>query len=76
MLAKHIRIIDSLIKTTQEAQAVRQIIKKMASYGDDEEARARDLKARIARLKAAGWRRERFAPERYQDLCEEALAEL
>ena len=76
MLAKHIRTIDSLIQTTQEAQSARHTIKRMASYGDDEEARARDLKARIARLKAAGWRRERFAPEKYQDLCEEALAEL
>ncbi|KAK3178934.1 hypothetical protein OEA41_001072 [Lepraria neglecta] len=76
MLAKHIRTIDSLIQATQEAQSARHTVKRMASYGDDEEARARDLKARIARLKAAGWRRERFAPERYQDLCEEALAEL
>lgn len=76
MLAKHIRTIDSLVQATQEAQSVRHTIKRMTSYGDDEEARARDLKARIARLKAIGWRRERFAPERYQDLCEEALAEL
>ncbi|KAL2041370.1 hypothetical protein N7G274_005752 [Stereocaulon virgatum] len=76
MLAKHIRTIDSLIQTTQETQAARYTIKRMASYGDDEDARARDLKARIARLKAAGWRRERFVPERYQELCEEALAEL
>jgi hypothetical protein len=76
MLAKHIRTIDTLIQATQEAQVARHTVKRMATYGDDEDARARDLKARIARLKAGGWRRERFVPEKYQDLCEEALAEL
>ena len=50
--------------------------KRLASLGAIPEARAADLRARIVRLKAHGWKRKRFAPERYQGLCSKALDEL
>lgn len=34
-----------------------------------------ELQERIRRLKEQGWKRERFNGERYQVLCERALAE-
>jgi len=43
---------------------------------DKEEMKKVELKARIERLKAVGWRRERFCVERYQVLAEKALGEL
>ncbi|KAH8602546.1 hypothetical protein B0O99DRAFT_679540 [Bisporella sp. PMI_857] len=43
---------------------------------DADEIKRVDLRARIERLKEAGWRRERFNPERYQNLCDNALEEL
>lgn len=77
-LAKYISDIDDLIRTAQEAQAARYTVKKLARYGEDEgeERKQTDLNIRIARLKADGWKRQRFAPERYQELCAVALAEL
>ena len=76
MLNNHIHVTEHLIRTTKEAQSMRYFSKRLASYGEDETAKAVDLKARIERLKAKGWERERFAPERYQRLCERALDEL
>ncbi|KAL9123718.1 MAG: hypothetical protein Q9217_006879 [Psora testacea] len=76
MLARHVASMDTLIATTKEAQASRHTVRPLASYGDGEEARAADLRDRILRLKAAGWRRERFDAEKYERLCEIALAEL
>lgn len=63
---------------TRAVQSARFFTKRLASYGleDDEETRAANLRFRIARLKAAGWKMERFAPGRYQELCARALAEL
>lgn len=40
------------------------------------ELRKAELKARIERLRETGWKRERFDAERYQKLCDRALAEL
>jgi len=76
MLTNHISTTENMIKTTREAQTMRNFSRKLMNYGDDEEDRAADLKARVARLKATGWRRERFRPDRYQELCERALEEL
>ena len=76
MLANHVSNIESLILKTREAQSMRYFAKRLASYGEDETAKAADLKARAVRLKAAGWRRERFRPEKYQELCDRALEEL
>lgn len=55
---------------------MRYFAKRLASYGEDEAAKEADKQARMVTLKAAGWRRERFRPERYQDLCQRALEEL
>ena len=67
MLARHIQTIDVLIRATREAQA---------RGRKGEEVMMGDLKTRIRRLKEGGWRRERFCPGRYQDLCDVALGEL
>ncbi|KAI4217264.1 MAG: hypothetical protein LQ351_000573 [Letrouitia transgressa] len=75
MLAAHITAISSLIESVSHIQATRDTVKRLASCGEDQEARAADLTVRIVRLKAQGWKRERFAPERYQELCERALEE-
>ena len=76
MLHSHILTTETLIKLAKEAQSQRYFSKRLASYGEDETAKAADLKSRIVRLKAKGWERERFVPERYQRLCERALDEL
>lgn len=76
MLSNHICTVDTLINKTREAQAMRYFGKRLASYGEDEAAREADLAARKVRLRAGGWRRERFRGERYQGLCERALEEL
>ena len=76
MLSNHISSVEALIQSTSEAQRMRYFAKRLASYGEDQTAKAADLKARIARLKSSGWMRDRFRPERYQELCERALEEL
>lgn len=76
VIAEHISTVDLLIQKTQAVQSARYFTKRLASSGEDEELRAANLRFRIARLKASGWKMERFAPERYQELCARALAEL
>ena len=76
MLSKHISTVETLIQITQEAQARKTDEKHRMSYDASEAARVADMKARIVRLKTMGWKRERFRPERYQELCECALEEL
>ena len=75
MLDYHIRVIDALLQDAQSAQANRHACIRLPSYADDE-TKAADRRGRIERLKAKGWKRKRFAPERYKELCERALAEL
>ncbi|MCJ1391189.1 hypothetical protein MMC18_004051 [Xylographa bjoerkii] len=76
MLHNHVEVVDMLIRATAEVQADRHPDKTPTSSSNDDEARAADRGARIEKLKANGWKRERFRPERYQDLCARALAEL
>ena len=76
VIANHVSTVDVLIQKTRGVQSARYFTKRLASHGEDEETRAANLRFRIARLKASGWKMERFAPERYQDLCARALAEL
>lgn len=76
MLANHLESIRDTILSTKEAQATRYSNMRVASYGDDEEAKAADLRDRIQRLKATGWSRDRFDSSRYERLCEAALADL
>lgn len=75
MLDHHIRVVDTLLDDVKIAQANRYTCTRLPSYAD-EETKTADLRVRIGELKAKGWKRERFAPERYQELCERALAEL
>lgn len=49
--------------------------RRLSSRPGNEEKRE-DVQARIARGKREGWKRVRFDPERVQDLCHLALAEL
>lgn len=76
VITSHISTVDLLIQKTQEVQSARYFTKRLASSGENEELRAANLRFRIARLKASGWKMERFAPEKYQELCARALAEL
>ncbi len=77
MLANHICVINNLSQSTRETQSRRFTVRRLASYGEDEqEAKAADVRGRIASLRETGWRRERFQAERYRRLCEVALAEL
>lgn len=75
MLDGHIASVENAISNIRDTQSNRHV-KRLASFGANPEARAVDLRARIVRLKANGWKRKRFAPERYQELCAKALAEL
>ena len=79
MLIAHIEVVDGLMQGTEEAQANRYSMPRSRSgwFGGGEEegeqARRAEVMARVGR---GGGRRERFAPERYQDLCARALGEL
>lgn len=86
MVSNHIYSIDSLLTTVREAHANRynkitnskahqaRITTAFPGYGVDE---ALDLKIRIHRLRENGWKiGGGFEPERYQRLCERALADL
>ena len=75
VIANHVSTIEIQTRKTQEVQSARYFTKRLASYGEDEETRAANMRFRIARLKASGWKMERFSPERYQELCAKALAE-
>lgn len=78
MLQMHISSVDRLVATTREAQATgrRRLIKERKDQSGIDDENAMDLRTRIIRLKAKGWVRDRFIPEKYQKLCERALAEL
>ena len=76
MLQKHMSTIQLLIAETQEIQAQRYAVKRLATYGNDQATKEADRRERILRLKARGWRRERFEPKKYMELCTRALAEL
>ena len=83
MVSNHICSIDRLLATVREAHANRynnnkahqaRITTAFPGYGVDE---ALDLKIRIHRLRENGWKiGGGFEPERYQRLCERALADL
>lgn len=75
LLQGHIENLEELILKVSDVHADRRV-KRLASFRGDREARAADLRERIVRLRAKGWERERFAAERYQELCAMALAEL
>lgn len=73
---KNLEMIEAQITATKEAQAARYIAGRVASRAEEDDAKGADLRERILRLKATGWRRERFDASKYEQLCELALAEL
>ncbi|MCJ1478501.1 hypothetical protein MMC13_007181 [Lambiella insularis] len=75
MLHRHVEVVDTLIKSTLEVEAER-YQKRPSKSSNGDEGRRLEKRARIEKLKAKEWRRERFRPERYQELCAKALAEL
>lgn len=44
--------------------------------GEEDEARVLDRRARVDRLRMNGWKRKRFDASRYEELCEQVMAEL
>lgn len=74
MIQGHIDAADMLIEATKRAQMVRQTVS--IGLDDGEESPVVDRQARIKELRARGWQRERFRPERYQELARKALSEL
>ena len=76
MVEKNLDMIEAQITATKEAQASRYMVGRVASRGGDEDAKGVELRERITKLKATGWRRERFHASRYEQLCELALGEL
>lgn len=74
MLQGHIDAVDRLIEATKQAQMVRQAVS--IGYDDGQDSPAVDRQTRIKELRARGWQRERFRPERYQELARRALSEL
>jgi hypothetical protein len=85
-LAYHVGSINAQIHTLQTCRKARRsnlpnmFTTDFGSGGVDgvekDEMKKVELRARIEKLKAAGWRRERFRGERYQLLAEKALGEL
>lgn len=73
---KNLEMIEAQISATKEAQAARYIAGRVVSRAEEDDAKGTDLRERVRRLKARGWRRERFDASKYEQLCELALAEL
>ena len=76
MLAQHIESVDDLAKSIKEAQMDRHNGHCLVADGEDESTKTLNRRERIKQLKAKGWERERFNPEKYRFLCKKALAEL
>ncbi|KYK58283.1 hypothetical protein DCS_05296 [Drechmeria coniospora] len=68
------RQVDSHLAMLDQEMAARQLPTPERPASD--ETRTVDLAARIQRLRANGWRRTRFDAQRYEALCENALADL
>ena len=75
LLLQHVEKIEVLITAVKALRASKHT-RALDIHRDDEDDRRVDLAERIQRLKATGWSRPRFDPSRYDDLCEQALAEL
>ena len=81
MVQKHIATIDELIRSAHEMQTTRRTgrsgaMQRLINRFETNEAKDIDRMARIEKLKKRGWTRERFDPQKYQDLCARALKEL
>ncbi|KAI9834757.1 MAG: hypothetical protein M1819_002843 [Sarea resinae] len=74
----HLKAVDSQIISISEAQANWKlpIPFKLHAGAPQEDINLVEKRARIERLRANGWKRERYCGARYEDLCQRALAEL
>jgi hypothetical protein len=81
----HINSVNKQITSLQEERKARRSNRpdQFAAFSaggldgiDIEALKKAELQARVERLRKAGWKRERFDVERYQKLCDQALAEL
>ncbi|KAM0332149.1 hypothetical protein ACHAQA_002423 [Verticillium albo-atrum] len=79
-IASHLAAVDTQLApqpSSIHSQRLSFSLPSRASTPDvDDEMRALDLKARIERLRASGWKRQRFNPRRYEELRESVLAEM
>lgn len=81
-LTSHISSIENQISAASEARSrnssASSALGDYAGLGsiNKEELKKVELRERIARLKAGGWKRREFDSERYKALCEKALAEV
>ncbi|TQV99665.1 hypothetical protein V2A60_005119 [Cordyceps javanica] len=66
-ITSHIVAIDREITASLSAKP---------SVPADEEMRALELRSRIERLRANGWKRKRFDAKRYEEFCEQVMADL
>jgi hypothetical protein len=84
-LRYHIVSVTKQLTTLQEVRRARRsnqpnLFAAFSAGGIDgmdmNELRKAELKARVERLRETGWKKERFDAQRYQNLCEQAFAEL
>jgi hypothetical protein len=74
MISNHMTSLQQFRKSTEVAHEVRRPTSR-DGIGSKEMGPEEKLE-RIVRGRESGWRRERFNPRRYEELCEVALAEL
>jgi flagellar biosynthesis chaperone FliJ len=74
MLADHVSSIKTFRQSVEAAHGVWRPSSQNGAGSKEMDPEERML--RIARLKERGWERPRFDAQRYQDLCERAMAEL
>ncbi|KAG7129318.1 hypothetical protein HYQ44_000037 [Verticillium longisporum] len=79
-IASHLTAVDAQLapqaSTIANHRLSFSVSTRAATPDVDDEMRALDLKARIERLRASGWKRQRFNPRRYEELRESVLAEM
>ncbi|KAM0278387.1 hypothetical protein ACHAQH_005209 [Verticillium albo-atrum] len=79
-IASHLAAVDAQLAPQPSAAPNQRLSFSLPSRAGtpdvDDEMRALDLKARIERLRATGWKRQRFNPKRYEELRESVLAEM
>ncbi|EGY23035.1 hypothetical protein HYQ45_010253 [Verticillium longisporum] len=79
-IASHLAAVDAQLapqaSTIANHRLSFSVSTRAATPDVDDEMRALDLKARIERLRASGWKRQRFNPRRYEELRESVLAEM
>ena len=82
LLDRHHTDVIGLIVAAMDAQSRRysmsrsMVMDERGKDGEDDDLKAAQLRERIKKLKANGWKWERFNSSRTEELCERALADL